>query len=175
MKKALLTILLSSMAMTATFAKTAVVYFSATGTTQKMAKTLAEEIDADIFEIEPVHKYTAEDLNWHDKKSLTTIECRDPKSRPAMQNKIDISDYDTVILCYPIWWSYAPKIVYTFVESQDWNGKTLMTFCTSGGSRLGKSGSELAKIAQGCSYKGGADFTRTKAADMKKNIEKLLK
>ena len=88
MKKILLTILLSSMAMTATFAKTAVVYFSATGTTQKMAKTLAEEIDADIFEIDPVHKYTAEDLNWHDKKSLTTIECRDPKSRPLMLSNL---------------------------------------------------------------------------------------
>ncbi len=95
--------------MTGLSAKTAVVYFSATGTTERMAKNAAEAMEADIFEIQPVHKYTDADLNWHDKKSLTTIECNDPKCRPEIANKIDISGYDTVLLCYPIWWSYAPK------------------------------------------------------------------
>ncbi len=175
MKKFILTILLGGLIMTGAFAKTAVVYFSATGTTEKMAKSLAKEMGADIFEIQPVHKYTSADLNWHDKKSLTTIECNDPKSRPAIANKIDISGYDTVILCYPIWWAYAPKIVYTFVESQKWDGKKLITLCTSGGSGLGRSGSDLAKYSKGAGFKGGKDFTRGSGADIKKYVEGLLK
>lgn len=151
------------------------VYFSATGTTEKMAKDAAAVMGADIFEIEPVHKYTDADLNWHDKKSLTTIECNDPKSRPEIANKIDISDYDTVVLCYPIWWYYAPKIMYTFVESQNWEGKKIITLCTSGGSGLGRSGTDLAKYAKGSDFKGGKDFTRDKADEIKKYIEGLLK
>lgn len=115
---------------------------------------------ADLFEIDPVHKYTAADLNWNDKKSLTTIECNDPKSRPSIANKIDISGYDTVVLCYPIWWGYVPKIMYTFVESQNWSGKKLVTLCTSGGSGLGRSGSDIAKYAKGATFKGGRAFTR---------------
>ena len=88
-------------------AKTAVVYFSATGTTERMAKNAAQAMGADIIEIQPVHKYTKADLNWRDKKSLTTIECNDPSSRPAIANKIDIAEYDTVVVCYPIWWAIA--------------------------------------------------------------------
>ena len=156
-------------------AKTAVVYFSATGTTEKMAKSLAKEMGAEIFEIQPVHKYTSADLNWHDKKSLTTIECNDPACRPEIANKIDISGYDTVILCYPIWWAYAPKVVYTFVDSQAWDGKKLVTLCTSGGSGLGRSGSDLAHFAKGCDFKGGKDVTRGSGADIKKYLEGLLK
>ena len=177
--------------MAGAFAKTAVVYFSATGTTEKMAKSVATEMGADLFEIQPVHKYTDADLNWHDKKSLTTIECNDPKSRPAIKavvstlrqgsgtadstSAFDISSYDTVILCYPIWWAYAPKIMYTFVESQKWNEKKLITLCTSGGSELGRSGTDLAKFAKGCDFKGGKDFTRGSGADVKKYVEGLLK
>ena len=155
--------------------KTAVVYFSATGTTAAQAKNAAAALGADIFEIEPVHKYTSADLNWHDRKSLTTIECNDPKSRPAIAKKIDISGYDTVVICYPIWWAYAPKIVYTFVESQKWNGKSIITLCTSGGSGLGRSGSDLAKFAKGASFKGGKDVTYSGGVDIKKIVEGLLK
>ena len=161
--------------MTGAVAKTAFVYFSATGTTERMAQDAAKAMGADIFEIQPVHKYTGVDLNWHDKKSLTTIECNDPKSRPAIANKIDISDYDTVVLCYPIWWAYAPKIVYTFVESQNWTGKKLVALCTSGGSGLGRSGSDLAKYAKGAEFKGGKDFTRVSGENVKKFVEGLLK
>ncbi|MBO7124171.1 MAG: flavodoxin [Treponema sp.] len=175
MKKLILTLLIGGFIMAGASAKTAVVYFSATGTTEKMAKAAAAEIGADVLEIQPVHKYTKADLNWHDKKSLTTIECNDPKSRPAIASKIDISGYDTVIVCYPIWWAYAPKIVYTFVESQNWAGKKMIALCTSGGSGLGRSGSDLAKFANGVDYKGGKDFTRAKAGDIKNYVEGLLK
>ena len=179
MKKTILSLLLGAFIMTGlavaqpTSAKTAVVYFSATGTTERMAKNAAQAMGADLFEIEPVHKYTDADLNWHDKKSLTTIECNDPKSRPAIANKIDITAYDTVVLCYPIWWAYAPKIMYTFVESQNWSGKNLITLCTSGGSGLGRSGSDLAKFAKGANFKGGKDFTRGSGEDVKKYVEGL--
>ena len=169
--------------MTGLSAKTAVVYFSATGTTERMAKNAAEAMGADLFEIQPVHKYTDADLNWHDKKSLTTIECNDPKSRPAIKavvstgtgSALDISGYDTVVLCYPIWWAYAPKIVYTFVESQNWAGKKLITLCTSGGSGLGRSGTDLSKFAKGADFKGGKNFTRGSGTDIKKYVDELLK
>ena len=175
MKKLILTLLLGGLLMASASAKTAFVYFSATGTTEKIAKDAASAMGADIFEIQPVHKYTSADLNWNDKKSLSSIECNDPKSRPAIANKIDISGYDTVVLCYPIWWAYAPKIVYTFVESQKWEGKKIITLCTSGGSGLGRSGSDLAKYAKGATFKGGKDFTRGKADEIKKYVEGLLK
>ena len=183
MKKLIITLLLGAIMTTALSAKTAVVYFSATGTTERMAKGAAEALCADIFEIQPVHKYTAADLNWHDKKSLTTVECNDPKSRPEIKAVVstgsttvfDISAYDTVILCYPIWWAYAPKIVYTFAESQQWGGKKLITLCTSGGSGLGRSGTDLAKYAKGADFKGGKDFTGKSGAEVKKYVEGLLK
>ena len=176
MKKLILTLLLGGFIMTGlsanpstssgTAGTLAFVYFSATGTTERMAKDAAKEMGADIFEIQPVHKYTDAELNWHDKKSLSSIECNDPKSRPAIANKIDISSYDTVVVCYPIWWAYAPKIVYTFVESQNWSGKKMITLCTSGGSGLGRSGSDLSKFAKGVDFKGGKDFTRGSGANI---------
>ena len=85
MKKIILTLLIGGFMMTGAFAKTAFVYFSATGTTERMAKDAAKAMGADIFEIQPVHKYNDADLNWHDKKSLSSIECNDPKSRPAIK------------------------------------------------------------------------------------------
>jgi flavodoxin len=175
MKKLILTLLLGGIIMTGLSAKTAFVYFSATGTTERMATEAAKAMNADIFEIQPVHTYTAADLDWNNKKSLSSIECNDPTCRPAIANKIDISSYDTIVLCYPIWWAYAPKIVYTFVESQNWTGKTLITLCTSGGSGLGRSGTDLAQFAKGVTFKGGKDFTRGSGADIKKYIEGLLK
>ena len=175
MKKLIFTLLLGAMTMTGLSAKTAVIYFSATGTTERMAKGAAASMGADIFEIQPVHKYSDADLNWHDKKSLTTIECNDPNCRPEIAKKNDISAYDTVVLCYPIWWAYAPKIIYTFVESQNWSGKKLITLCTSGGSGLGRSGSDLAKYAKGVDFKGGKDFTGRSGSDVKKYVDDLLK
>ena len=190
MKKLILTLLIGGLIMTGAFANpstgsgnVAFVYFSATGTTERMAKNAAKEMGADIFEIQPVHKYTDADLDWHDKKSLSSIECNDPKSRPAIKAVVstssntafDIAGYDTVILCYPIWWAYAPKIVYTFVESQNWAGKKMITLCTSGGSGLGRSGTDLSKFAKGVDFKGGKDFTRGSGTDIKKYIDGLLK
>lgn len=173
MKKIILALILGVFCMAN--AKTAVVYFSATGTTKQMAEKAAKAIGAELFEIVPAQAYTSADLDWHDKKSRSTIESNDPKSRPAIKNKIDVKDYDTVILAYPIWWGYAPKIMYTFVESQSFEKKNLITLCTSGGSGLGPSGKDIAKAAKGSVFKGGKEFNYGSEADIKKFVEGALK
>ncbi len=180
MKKILLSLLafgvIAANATSQSKSKTIVCYFSATGNTERLAKTTADALGADLHEIVPVHKYTSADLNWNDRNSLTTKEKNDDKARPAIANTVDLSNYDTVILAYPIWWYMAPKIMYTFVENNNLNGKNLITICTSGGSSLGRSGSDLAKYAKGATFKGGRQFSsRASATDVKTYIEGLLK
>ena len=126
--------------MTSTYAKSIVCYFSCTGNTKALAQTTAKALDADIFEIVPEVPYTSADLDWHDRKSRTSKEANDAKSRPAIKSKVDLSKYDTVVLAFPIWWYTAPKIMWTFVEQNDLSGKNVVALCTSGGS--GISGAE---------------------------------
>ena len=117
--------------------KRLVAYFSCTGTTAKVAETLAESIGADIFEIEPAVPYTAADLDWRDNTSRSSVEMNDPHSRPAVASKRDnMADYDTVLVGFPIWWYVAPTIINTFLESYDLQGKTIIPFATSGGSGM---------------------------------------
>ena len=124
--------------------KTLVAYFSASGQTAKLAKTLAGVTGGDLFEIAPETAYTAADLDWMDKKSRSTIEMKDPKSRPAIAGKVaDMAQYDTVFVGFPIWWYQAPRIIETFLESYDFSGKTVIPFATSGGSGMGKTNSVL--------------------------------
>lgn len=180
MKKRLFSLVIGGLMVTSAFAqsnsKTIVCYFSATGNTERLAKTTAEALNADLHEIVPVHKYTSADLNWNDRNSLTTKECNDDKARPKIANSVDLSSYDTVILAYPIWWGMAPKIMYTFVEGNNLKGKKLITICTSGGSGLGRSGTDLAKHADGAIFKGGKQFaSRTSGTEMKKYIDGILK
>ena len=112
-----------------------VAYFSATGTTAKLAETLAEAVGADIFEIMSKTPYTAADLNWQDQKSRSSIEMQDPTSRPAVVDARDnMADYDTIFVSFPIWWYVAPAIINTFLESYDLTGKTIIPFVTSGAS-----------------------------------------
>jgi flavodoxin len=116
-----------------------VAYFSATGTTAKLAETLAEAVGADIFEIMPKTPYTAADLNWQDQKSRSSIEMQDPTSRPAVVDARDnMADYDTIFVSFPIWWYVAPAIINTFLESYDLTGKTIIPFATSGSSGMGR-------------------------------------
>ena len=119
--------------------KTLVAYFSASGTTAKAAKNLAEAADADLYEIKPAVPYTQADLNWMDKKSRSSVEMNDKSSRPALADKnADISAYDTILLGFPIWWYVAPTIINSFLESYDFSGKKIVLFATSGGSGFGK-------------------------------------
>ena len=133
-----------------------VAYFSATGTTAHAAKTLAEAIAADLFEIAPEQPYSAADLNWNDKNSRSSREMADEKCRPAVAGDgPDMSRYDTVFLGFPIWWYVEPRIVDTFLESHDFSGKTIVPFATSGGSGLGKAPQRMATLAPGATVTEG--------------------
>jgi flavodoxin len=126
--------------------KTLIVYFSATGTTKAAAQKLAKEFNADLYEITPEQPYTADDLNWRDKTSRSTLEMKDKTSRPAIKGKCEnIADYDTVWIGFPVWWYTAPTIVNTFIEAHDLSGKVLNVFATSGGSTVDGSASDLKK------------------------------
>ena len=119
--------------------KTLVAYFSASGSTAQLAKTIAEVTGGDLFEIKPEQPYTSADLNWNEKKSRSSIEMSDPNSRPAIATTVkNMDEYDTVFVGFPIWWYVAPTIINTFLESYDFSGKTVIPFATSGGSGMGK-------------------------------------
>lgn len=124
--------------------KTLVVYFSATGTTKGVAEQIASVTGAESYEIKAAQKYTEDDLNWHDQNSRTTKEQNDKTVRPEIgSEKINLDGYDTIFIGFPIWWGEEPRIMDTFVESYDFNGKTMIPFCTSGGSGIGSSGDNL--------------------------------
>lgn len=119
--------------------KPLVVYFSATGTTKGKAGILAKVLGADLKEIVPAKRYTAADLDWHDKQSRSSVEMADKASRPAIAGTVaNMADYDTVFVGFPIWWYIAPTIVNTFLEAHDLAGKRIVPFFTSGGSGAGK-------------------------------------
>lgn len=146
MKKLFATLLLTGLLAGLSNAKPLVAYFSATGNTERLARTAAKALNADLFEIVPEQKYTDADLNWTDKKSRTTLESNDKKARPAIKNKVELAQYDSVVVAFPIWWYTAPKIIYTFMESYDFGGKKIVLLCTSGGSGLGRTSSNLQKV-----------------------------
>ena len=123
--------------------KTAVVYFSATGNTKQIAEYVKDVTDSDIFEIIPKQKYTSEDLNYGDNNTRATIEQRDNSARPEIENKIDVSNYDVIFLGYPIWWGDVPKIILSFIDNTNLNGKTIIPFCTSGSSGISTSENTL--------------------------------
>ena len=124
--------------------KRLVAYFSASKTTEKVANMIAEAGGYDICEITPKEAYTKADLNWMDKKSRSSVEMEDKKIRPEIKNNdIDMSQYDEIILGFPIWWYVAPTIVNTFLEKYDFSGKKIILFATSGGSGFGNTVKEL--------------------------------
>ena len=127
-----------------------VAYFSATGKTAKVAEKLATTIGADIYEIKPEVKYTKADLNWMNKKSRSSVEMNDKSIRPAIiTGDVDVSDYDTVYLGFPIWWYVAPTLINTFLEAYDFAGKKIVLFATSGSSGFGNTVAELQPSASG--------------------------
>lgn len=136
--------------------KKLVAYFSASGTTAAVAKTLAEAADADLYEIKPQVPYTRADLDWMNKKSRSSVEMNDKSFRPPLADRnAHVEDYDTVFLGFPIWWYTAPTIINTFLESYDFTGKTIILFATSGGSGFGKTAADLAASAPGAVIRDG--------------------
>ena len=124
--------------------KVLVAYFSCSGVTKKVAESLAGVAGADLYEIKPETPYTTADLDWQNRKSRSTLEMNDPGSRPAIEGRCaNMEAYDTVFVGFPIWWYVAPTIIDTFLENYDFSGKTVVPFCTSGSSGLGKTESIL--------------------------------
>ena len=138
---------------------TLVVYFSATGTTKGVAEKIAGITDADIYEIKAAQEYTDADLNWNDSDSRSTKEQNDSSVRPEIGSEaISIDGYTTIYIGYPIWWGEEPRIMDTFVESYNFDGITLIPFCTSGGSGIGRSGQNLADNAGSGTWLDGKRF-----------------
>ena len=136
--------------------KKLVAYFSASGTTASVAKTLAEAADADLYEIKPQVPYTRADLDWTNKKSRSSVEMNDKSFRPPLAGRdAHMENYDTVFLGFPIWWYTAPTIINTFLEGYDFTGKTIILFATSGGSGFGKTAAGLAASAPGAVIQDG--------------------
>lgn len=136
--------------------KTLVTYFSASGTTERTAKEIAETVGADLYEIRPVQPYTAADLDWTDKKSRSTKEMNDTNCRPEIAGTVEnMEQYDTVFIGFPIWWYVEPRIVDTFLESNDFSGKTVIPFATFGGSGIGGAEMNLREHCPKADWKQG--------------------
>lgn len=141
--------------------KKLVAYFSASGVTRKAAERLAAAAGADLFEIKPKALYTKADLDWTDRNSRSTVEMKDPGSRPEIAEKLaDFDKYDTVFVGFPIWWYVAPTIINTFLESYDFSGKTVVPFATSGGSGMGKTVDVLKKTCPAADFADGKMLNR---------------
>ena len=153
--------------------KSLVTFFSASGVTRGTAQELAGIIGADLFEIVPAQPYTDADLDWRDKQSRSTLEMNDKSSRPALKDggKVDLSKYDVVYVGFPIWWYTAPTIINTFIEANDFTGKTIVPFATSGGSSIKKSCDDLKATYPQYKFGEGKLLNSIKKADVEKWVE----
>ena len=156
-------------------AKALVVYFSATGNTKAVAETLAGLQNADIYEIVPEQPYTDEDLNYNDRTTRATAEQNDPDARPAIQGSItDLEQYDVFYVGYPIWWGDMPRILYTFFDTYDLDGKTIAPFCTSGGSGLSGTPGTIAELEAGAEVLDGLHISDSASDSMESKVAEWL-
>ena len=154
--------------------KTLVAYFSASGTTRKIAEMIAEVGDCALYEITPKELYTSDDLNWMNKKSRSSVEMSNKKIRPEITDTdAHIKEYDTIILGFPIWWYVAPTIVNTFLEKYDFSGKKIVLFATSGGSGFGNTVKELKPSAPGAEIVEGKLLNRANKQEIEKWVKSL--
>ena len=148
--------------------KTLVVYYSASGNTERVAKDIAEAADADLFEIVPTEVYTSDDLDWTNPDSRVSREHDDESLRDVPLTTTEVPDwdsYDTVFIGYPIWWGIAAWPVDTFVKNNDFTGKTVIPFATSSSSGMGQSGSLLADMAGTGEWQEGQRFSSGVSSD----------
>ena len=140
--------------------KSLVACFSASGSTARLANTLAAAADADMYEIKPAVPYERRDLNWMDKKARSTVEMQDKSCRPALADTAaPVEQADVVFLGFPIWWYREPGIIDSFLDAYDFSGKTVVPFFTSGGSQLGEGQERIAALAKGAKVLAGKRFS----------------
>ena len=152
--------------------KVLVTYFSASGITKGIAQQLAEVAGADLHEITPETLYTDADLDWRNKQSRSSVEMQDKKSRPAISGKVaDMKKYSVVYVGFPIWWNTCPRIINTFLESYDFQGKTVIPFATSGSSSIKNSCDDLKTTYPDINWKEGKLLNRASKEDIKKWVE----
>lgn len=154
--------------------KTLVAYFSATGTTEAVAKDLAEVTGATLYEIKPEVKYTAADLDWRDKNSRSTLEMQDKDSRPAFVKDLKDADrYDVIYIGFPVWWYTAPTIINSFIETYGFEGKTVIFFATSGGSTIDKANKDFRTAYPRINWKDGKTLNNASKADIQAWVNNL--
>lgn len=141
--------------------KSLVLYFSATGNTKVVAEYIQEIIDSDIIEIIPQQEYTAEDLNYSNDNCRANVEQNDDSARPEISNTMNMEEYDVIYLGYPIWWGDVPKIILTLLDSYNLDGKTVIPFCTSGGSGISQSINTLKEYNENINWVEGRRFSNT--------------
>jgi len=155
--------------------KVLVAYFSATGTTKGVAEKIASVTGADLYEIQPAEPYTEADLNYNDSSTRATVEQNEKNARPEIGSEdVSMQDYTTVYLGFPIWWGEEPRILDTFVEKYSFEGITVIPFCTSGSSPIGRSGSNMEALAGSGTWLEGRRFSGdVSEEDLKSWIESL--
>ena len=154
---------------------TLVAYFSASGSTAKLAQTLAAAAEAKAYEIKPDVPYERKDLNWMDKNARSTVEMQDPNCRPALADTAaPVAGADVIFLGFPIWWYREPSIIDSFLDAYDFSGKTIVPFFTSGGSGLGDGQGRIEKLAKGAKVVPGKRFSaRASDSELKSWINGL--
>ena len=152
-----------------------VAYFSASGSTARLAQALAAAADAELFEIKPAVPYERRDLNWMDKKARSTLEMQDSNCRPALADTAaPVAKADVIFLGFPIWWYREPSIIDSFLDAYDFTGKTIVPFFTSGGSQLGEGQGRIEKLARGAKALHGKRFSaRASESELKDWIAAL--
>ena len=149
--------------------KVAVVYFSATGTTKKVAEYIKNTTNGDLMEIIPKEKYTASDLNYGNNNSRANKEQNDANARPEISNNINTDSYDVIFLGHPIWWGDVPKIILTFLDNYNLNDKTVIPFCTSGSTGISGSLNTLKKYNKDINWIDGKRFSSSTTQNEVKN------
>lgn len=158
----------------ATNSKILVACFSATGTTARVAEKLAEATGGTLHAITPAQPYTAADLDWHNRQSRSSVEMNDPSARPGIGGEtVNTADYDVIFIGYPIWWDLAPRIIETFIEQHDLQGKRVIPFATSGGSRLTNSAAALKKAYPELHWQEGRLLNRVDEDELRDWLGKL--
>lgn len=156
--------------------KTLVAYFSVSGSTEKLANTLADVTGGTLYEIKPATPYTDADLNWNDNRSRSSVEMNDKAARPPILSPVEnMAQYDTIFVGFPIWWYEAPRIIQTFLESYDFTGKTVIPFATSGGSGMGKTVAILQKSCPKATVLPGKRMSASASANEVSSWLKTLK